>query len=80
MTKHYFARTNAYGSDTSVGFANTFSALVFRSKTARDEYVAKNADANLAVKSITAKDARKLANRNGPDLFVLTIGGDWVRI
>lgn len=35
----YYAANNSYGSETSVGFANTWGVKVFASKKDRDEFV-----------------------------------------
>ena len=38
----YYAAQNAYGSETSIGFSNTWYVLAFRSKKCRDAYVLKS--------------------------------------
>lgn len=35
----YYAADNLYGSDTSIGFTNTWRVMVFSSKAARDDFV-----------------------------------------
>jgi len=87
MTNHpnrkqtqFFARTNHYGSETSIGFDNTFSALVFDSRAARDAYVEENSHRNLAIKPITKAEAVKLADRNGPDCYARAVDGRLIRI
>lgn len=87
MTNHpnrqqtqFFARTNSHGSDTSVGFDNTFSAIVFDSRAARDAYVAENSEINLAVKPLTKAQALKLADRNGDTSYLPTVDGRYVSI
>jgi len=53
----YYAATNSYASATSVGFANTWSAIGFATRQMRDAYVARATD--LATKSILASELRK---------------------
>lgn len=81
MTNTFFyARTNPYGSETSMGFANTMAALVFASKAERDTHVADNAHRNLAVVPLTKRDALKLAERNGSDRYLSTVDGHLVNV
>jgi uncharacterized protein YdbL (DUF1318 family) len=77
---YFFARTNLYGSETDTGFANTFKAIAFLSKAERDAYVLENETRNLGVTKITKREATKLADRHGPDLYVETVDGRYVRI
>lgn len=53
---NYFAAINSYSSESSVGFANTWSVLVFNSKTKRDEYVSQADD--MATRAITKKQIK----------------------
>lgn len=77
----FFANTNSYGSETSVGFANTNTVISFSSRKARDEYVAANSSRNLAVYPLTAKEGRKMADRDGLGRAVCrAANGEWVRI
>jgi hypothetical protein len=39
MTKSFYAADNHYGTETDVGFFNTWFAIEFPSKAARDEFV-----------------------------------------
>lgn len=50
----FYAANNQYGSDTDIGFSNTWYALAFSSKNARDTYVASNR--SLAARKITRKE------------------------
>jgi len=62
----YYAANNSYGSDTSIGFANTWNVLVFDTKESRDAYVD---DGNLSTRAIRRDEVTKYAanwhmNRN----------------
>ena len=76
----FFARTNPYGSSTSVGFDNTFDALVFTTKAARDEYIEANQGANLAVIPISKKTALRFARRNGDKAYLPTPDGVMIAV
>jgi hypothetical protein len=78
--KQFFARTNAYGSDTSAGFDNTFSAVVFESRAARDAYIAENSATNLAVKPLTKAQALKLAVTIGDASYLPTVDGRYAAV
>ena len=56
----FYAASNRYASETSVGFANTWFVLVFNSRTARDEYVQQARD--LATRAITRRDVPRYAD------------------
>lgn len=60
MIKHFYARTNPYGNETSAGFNNTMQAVRFESKQERDSFVRDNEDSNMAVCKITAARARQI--------------------
>lgn len=47
----FYAAVNSYATETSIGFANTWSVLVFDSKSNRDTYVRSATD--LATRAIT---------------------------
>jgi len=55
--RHYYAADNYYGSETSVGFANTWYVLAFRSKKERDDYV--SASHNLSARAIKSSEVKK---------------------
>lgn len=57
----YYAKANQYGSDTSVGFANTWYVAGFATKAARDAWVDAHTD-RLDVESITRAEAEKLVD------------------
>jgi hypothetical protein len=42
--RKFFAAYNQYGSETSIGFANTWEVIAFTSKKARDEFVENSND------------------------------------
>jgi len=62
--KYYYATKNAYGSGTSIGFANTWSVLVFTDKAARDYYV-NNSD-DMSVNAINKSDIKKYIDAPKP--------------
>ena len=39
MSKTYFAATNAYATESSIGFTNTWNVYAFKTKQLRNEYV-----------------------------------------
>jgi hypothetical protein len=53
----YYAETNHYGNETSVGFANTWLVLAFESKAERDAFVESHENKNLSTAAITRKEA-----------------------
>lgn len=53
----YYAATNSYSTDTSVGFCNTWFCISFPTRAARDEYVRQCP--KLATKAIKASEVRK---------------------
>lgn len=63
--KTFYAASNLYGSSTSVGFANTWFVKGFRSKKARDSYVANAEDR--ATRAISRAEIRKYADRERID-------------
>jgi hypothetical protein len=77
---YFFARTNAFGSETSTGFANTMKVVAFGSKQARDAWVAANEDRNMAVEKLTKAAALKLCDRNGGAVMAENVDGDFVRV
>ena len=62
--KYYYATKNLYGSDTSVGFANTWTVLVFTDKTSRDKYIDSSND--MSVNAINKADIKKYINAAKP--------------
>lgn len=60
MSKTYYAQVNAYGSETDIGFANTWSVLAFDSASLRDAWVL-SMGCRLDVQAITAAEAAKMA-------------------
>jgi hypothetical protein len=59
----YYAAVNAYSSETSVGFANTWGVIGFATKSARDEYV--DGAKDRATRSITSKEVTKYGGKIG---------------
>lgn len=59
----HYAAGNSYASDTSVGFCNTWSAIGFPSRKARDAYVAKATD--LATKAIKVAELALIGEKRG---------------
>ena len=54
MAKLFYAATNSYATESSIGFTNTWNVYAFKSKELRDEYVA---DANdLSTRVITKRE------------------------
>jgi hypothetical protein len=60
MTKFY-AASNNYSSESSIGFANTWFVMVFESKKSRDAYVA--SARNLAPRAIHKSDIAQYISR-----------------
>ena len=56
----YYAQFNSHGSDTSVGFANTWQVASFATKAARDAWVEQHAGRQ-DVSPITRAHALKMA-------------------
>jgi len=54
----YYAATNRYGSETDIGFCNTWNVLAFDSRKSRDEYVDKFSQRNRSVRPITRKEIK----------------------
>ena len=50
--KHFYAAINTYGSETDIGFSNTWGVLSFPSKKERDEFVSELKDVNISVRPI----------------------------
>lgn len=42
MSKHYYAADNTYGSETDMGFANTWFVIRFSDREQRDKWVVEN--------------------------------------
>ena len=59
----YYAAINSYATDTSVGFCNTWSAIGFATKAARDAYV--HCATDLATKAILASELRQYGEKPG---------------
>ena len=73
MTK-YYAATNTYASETSIGFGNTWIVLAFETRAARDAYVAAATDR--ATRAITRREIPEYARRDGD--FQPFSGQKWV--
>ncbi len=58
----YYAKYNLYGSDTSVGFADTWQVVSFDARAARDAWVAQRRDRR-DVEPVTRADALRIAGR-----------------
>jgi hypothetical protein len=58
----YYAKYNLYGSDTSVGFADTWQVVSFDARAARDAWVAQRRDRR-DVEAITRTEALRIAGR-----------------
>lgn len=56
----YYAATNSYADDFSVGFSNTWNVMAFDSKAARDAFVASRTDA--ATRAIPKREVTKYAS------------------
>jgi len=54
--KHYYAKKNLYGNESSYGFVNTWQVLVFDSEKTRDDYVYKESNKNISIDSIGRLD------------------------
>jgi hypothetical protein len=53
----YYAADNHYGSETDIGFANTWYVISFASKVARDAYVANSN--KRSTRAIKAREVRQ---------------------
>ena len=62
----FFAARNQYGSDTSVGFNNTWDVLCFPSRAARDRFVDDNSS-DMSVRAITKKEVTLYLTMGGQD-------------
>lgn len=80
MTNLFFAAINDFGSESSVGFDNTLTAVAFKSRITRDNWVDGLSTSNLSVRAITKAEALKLATRNGRELYVTDAFGGMVRV
>lgn len=56
----YYAQFNSFGSDTDVGFSNTWQVVSFGNKSARDAWVKMNADRR-DIAAISRSEALKMA-------------------
>lgn len=72
----YYAKHNAYGSDTSAGFANTWAVVAFQSRKDRDAYCDND---NQGIQVATRRDARHIQR---DDILVMEPdnSGCWVPI
>ena len=61
---NYFAATNSYSSETSIGFANTWSVYVFDSKAKRDQYVSQATD--ISTRAICKKEIKNYVDAAKP--------------
>ena len=59
----YYAAINHYGTDTSAGFANTWSVIGFERRQMRDQYVSQSAD--MATRPITRRDMHTYGGKAG---------------
>jgi len=50
----FYAATNSYATESSIGFSNTWGAIAFESKSTRDDFVKSSTD--LATRAITKKE------------------------
>ena len=57
MKNHYYAEANYYGSETSLGFSNTWYAIQFDSQKQRDEYIKNSISRDVRI--ISAKEVKK---------------------
>jgi len=64
-TRRAYAACNAYASETSTGFINTWGAYAFDSAAQRDAWLAAQTD--MASMKCTRARALKHADRNGDD-------------
>ena len=62
--RHYYAATNDYADESSVGFANTWTVLAFANKRDRDRWVAAQTD--LASRAIRKNDVKKYLDAPPP--------------
>jgi hypothetical protein len=76
MTRHYIA-FNHYGSDTSTGFINSWSAAAFYSRTARDEYIRQWGHRDMSIRKCTRRVALGYAERLDRELLLRTFDGDY---
>lgn len=56
MSKSYYAADNHYGSETDLGFSNTWYVIAFPSAQARDEFVANSS--RRSTRSIMASETK----------------------
>jgi hypothetical protein len=54
---NFYAATNLYASETSIGFANTWIVRVFETRSSRDAYV--DAARDMATRAILKQDIRR---------------------
>lgn len=57
----FYAANNDYGTETSIGFSNTWAVLAFGTRQARDHYVAQSN--SLAARAIKRKEVTRYINR-----------------
>lgn len=57
----FYAAMNDYGSDTSIGFSNTWTVYVFTNRAARDKFLAEN-DSNMSARAITKREITNYVN------------------
>jgi hypothetical protein len=56
MSRKYYAADNSYGSETSIGFSNTWGVCAFSNKKDRDNYVSRGDLSTRAIKKTEIKD------------------------
>lgn len=56
MSKSFYAADNSYGSETDLGFSNTWYVIEFPSKAARDEFV--SASSKRSTRAIKAAEIK----------------------
>jgi hypothetical protein len=57
MAKSFYAADNSYGSETDLGFSNTWHVIEFASKAARDEFV--SASTKRSTRAIKAAEIKE---------------------
>lgn len=67
--KHYIL-FNYYGSETDVGFQNSWSAMAFDSRADRNDYVQRHRDRDMSIRACSRSDALKYAERLDGEIFL----------
>lgn len=58
----YYAKFNLYGTDTSVGFVNTWQVAGFATKAARDAWVNEVYATRVDIEAVSRKEAEKIVD------------------